>query len=490
MKILFIDNFSFNFGIASISSVLKNSGHQVELLYYTFTKWQGIDIYRKPEKYFSFDKIAKEALERKPDIIGFSVLSANFMFYKLTAEAIRRQSEIPILVGGVFPTINPDFFMQNSCCDIVFRGEAELVMEELIKKIPKGNYLDIPNIVYREKDGSVIHNQMTSFVDDLDVLPFYDKDIYPVDSLQLNMSTSRGCVFSCAYCSSGKYTSLIVKKGTNRVRKRSVDSVVAEIKQALQERSYKEISFWDDFFITSPQWLNEFAEKYSREIGLPYTCIAFPAAINKNTASLLAQSGCKVVCMGFQTANEEYKKTVLRRTETNERVVNAIKSLQEYGVGYSLDQILNFPGETKQDIEKSLEFFIDNKVKWVSIYFLNYYPDSDITRYSYEKGFITEEQYSKILKNKLIGDQAFKGTIIDEKLAKREVQYAMLLRLIDLFPGEWVRWMLKNNLHKFFPTNRYLYYSLSLLTLLKAQGLRRLLTFVSPYLQFKKQVHK
>lgn len=490
MKVLFIDNFSFNFGIASLSSVLKQNGHNVELLYYSFSKLRCSDVYLHPEKYYSFDKIADKAMERKPDIIGFSVLSANYMFYKKAAEAIRKKTNIPIVVGGVFPTINPDFFINNTCCDFVFRGEAEPVIVELIDKISSGNYHDLPNIVYRKDDGSIIHNEMSSFVEDLDKLPFYDKDMYPVNSVQLNMSTSRGCVFSCAYCSSGKYSGLTVRKGSRRVRKRSVDSVIEEIKRSLLARPYKEISFWDDFFITTPSWLAEFSEKYSKEINLPYACIAFPAAINKEVAALLAKSGCKVVCMGFQTANEEYKKNVLKRNETNERVVSAIRCLEEHGIKYSLDHIFNFPGQSKRHIEESLDFFINNNVKWVSIYFLNYYPDSEITKYAYENGFIDSKQFSKIMKNELIGDQSFKGTVTDEGKAKEQVQYAMLFRLVNLFPGRWIKWILKKDLQKMFPTNRYLYYSLSLLTLLKEQGLRRLFIFINPYLQFKRHVAK
>src|SRR3990167_3893803 len=213
MKILFIDNFSFNFGVASISSILKQNGHDVELLYYPFSKLRGIDIYRNPGKYFRFDKISDEILAKNPDIIGFSVYSANFMFYKNTAESIRKKSNIPLLVGGVFPTINPDFFINNSCCDIVFRGESELVIGELIEKIPKGKYYNVPNIVYRGKDGKAIYNAMSSFVEDLDKLPFYDKDICPSGPFGLNMTTSRGCVFSCAYCLSGEYTRLIDSRG-------------------------------------------------------------------------------------------------------------------------------------------------------------------------------------------------------------------------------------------------------------------------------------
>lgn len=486
MKILFIDNFSFNFGVASISSVLKQSGHDVELIYYPFFKLRGINIYRNPGNYFSFEKISNEVIAKKPDIIGFSVFSANYMFYRHAAAAIRSKTEIPILVGGVFPTMSSEFFINNSCCDVVFRGEAELVITELMEKMVTRKYHDMPNIVYRNKEGYPVFNKIDSFVVDLDNLPFYDKNLCPSNPITLNMATSRGCVFSCAYCSSGKYTRITNRQGDGKVRKRSVYRVIEEIKQALSIRPYKSISFWDDFFISSPKWLSDFTVEYCKEINLPYSCVAFPGTVNKNTASLLAQSGCRFVYMGFQTANNEYKKNVLRRNETKEQITKAIGYLRENGVKFGLDLIFNFPGETKKHIEETLDFFVDNRIKWASIYFLNYYPDSYITKYAYENNFITSEQFSKIMKNELIGDQAYGGTIIDKGKVKEQVRYALLFRLISMFPGKWIKWLFKKNIYKLFPVNRYFYYVITLLTVLLKQGFLGILIFIKPYSQFKK----
>lgn len=484
MKILFIDNFPFNFGVSYVATILRSGGHEVELLDFQLPKWKGLDLYRDPSKYFSFDEVSDKALSRNPDIIGFSVFSPNYMFYKCAAEAIRKKSQVPILVGGVLPSLKPNLFMENTCCDYVFRGESETLILELVEKIKAGTYHDVPNLVYRGEGGKIVHNDMSSFVDDLDAIPFYDKGFYPDGDL-LMMISSRGCVLSCSYCFAGEYSKMTAKPGSGVVRKRKVDSVIDELKQALKFKPYKRIYFHDDFFVTTTKWLSEFAEKYSKEIGLPYYCMAFPATVTRDIASLLGKSGCKYVFMGFQTANDEYKRTVLQRKETKEQVLKAKANLEEFGIQCSVDLILNFPGETRAHIEESLNFFIDNKFYSLAIFFLNYYPESDITEYAYKNGFLSQEMYQKILRNEIMGEQSFKGTILDEKKANEQVQIAFLFRLISWLPGKWIILIFKYNLERFFPTNRFLYYFVSMLTELKGRGLDYLKLVL--YFSFSKQ---
>lgn len=478
MRILFLGNFPINFGASSVATVLRQGGHDVHLINHPLSKWKDPIMYENPENFFCFDTISEEALNWKPDIIAFSIFSANFMFYKRATDAIRSKSDVPILVGGVLPTIKPDLFMDNSFCDFVFRGEAEAIILELVEKIQTGTFHDVPNLVYRGEDGKSVHNARITLEESLDSLPFYDKEFYPHNSKALFMITSRGCVLDCTFCAAGKYSRENVNKGDEIVRKRSVDSVIAEIKQAQEERTYKEIFFYDDFFITTSKWLTEFTEKYTKEINLPYTCIAFPATITPKIAELLAKSKCRMVLMGFQTANNEYKRNVLKRKETKEQVQKAKNTLDEYGVDFSLDHIFNFPGETPEHIKESLDFYIDNKVKNLSIFFLNYYPDNALTTYANDNGFFTPDQYAKILKNEMIGEQSYKGTITDVEKSKLTVQYAVHFRLMSFLPGNWVKWLFDKKVYRIFPTNRFVYYFISIISELAGRGLNKGLTFL------------
>ncbi len=278
----------------------------------------------------------------------------------------------------------------------------------------------------------------------------------------------------CTYCSAGIFSRIAVGSGNKLVRKRSPRAVVDEIMAEVEKGKYKEIFFYDDFFITNKKWMSEFSEIYRKEIGLPYYCIAFPATVNADIAAILAESGCRCVLMGFQTANDEYKKRVLQRNEPAKNVVRAIEALRSHGIRVSVDHIFNFPGETLADIELSMNFYIDNKINSLMLFFLNYYPDSGITRWAYENNYLSPEQFELINRNELVGEQSYRGTVVDPVASERQVQWAVLFRLINLLPGPVVKWLFHHKIYRFFPTNRTFYYALSGVAMIRGMGLKAL----------------
>ncbi len=143
------------------------------------------------------------------------------------------------------------------------------------------------------------------------------------------------------------------------------------------------------------------------------------------------------------------------------------------------------PGEREADIEEALAFYSENRIRSLSIFFLNYFPDAPITAWAHEQGHMNREQYERIMVNELVGEQSYKGTILDEAKAEQSVRYAMTLRLLSFMPGSWVVWFFRKRLHRFFPTNRILYYLLSGLAELKTKGLRYL--FIIFFLSFSKK---
>lgn len=470
MRITFVENFSINFGLGYLSAALKRQGVEVEVAYHPIPKWKGIDIYKAPERYFDFEAIARDVAESRPDVVAFSVFSANYMFFRRLSPALRAVLPAPIIVGGVLPSMAPTIFTEGGLCDALVRGEAELMIGDLLDALPSGNLGKVPNVVWRTPAGSYVDNGMSSYVADLDLLPHYDRSMFSRDSGALYVLTSRGCSMSCTYCAAGPYSRLISGPASKVVRKRKVGAVIDELKEALAEYPYREVFFYDDFFITTREWLREFVDLYGREIGLPYYCEAFPNTVTRDIAEILGGSGCKNVQMGFQTANDEYKKTVLKRHDTKAQVQKAMANLREFGVSSSLDHIFNLPGETHEHIGEALDFYLDNEVRSLSVFFLNYYPDSAITRHAREAGILSERQYGQILKNEIMGEQSYKGTIVDETLAARQVQYAFLFKLINLFPAAVVRFLFRHRWFRVFPANRWIYYGLSALVELRGRG--------------------
>ena len=140
-----------------------------------------------------------------------------------------------------------------------------------------------------------------------------------------------------------------------------------------------------------------------------------------------------------------------------------------------LDHIFNFPGETEADIEESLDFYLDNNINILNIFFLNYYPDSHLTKFAHENGYLSDPVYEKIMNNEMIGEQSFMGTVLDEHKSLAQVKIAILYRLINFLPKKTIRWIWKNKYYKSFPTNRYFYYLLSAACEMRGRGISYLL---------------
>lgn len=487
MKVQFVDNFTINLGVSGISSVLKKRGFDVGLSLYQFSIWSGIDLYCNPTRYFDFHKIACEILKQRPDVVAFSVFSANYQFFKAATAAIRKISSVPIVVGGVFPSLIPELFINDSLCDVVFRGEAEAIAPQLFEQIAKREFANLPNVIYRSPSGSITCNAWTSYLEDLDGLPFPDHFLYPKDPHYLHTITSRGCPLSCAYCSSGVFTRMSTIDGAGRIRYRAIDKIIEEIKHVQSVDPRKNIYFWDDFFVTSIARMSDFMKVYKREIGVPFLCIAFPTTITEEMAKLLADSGCQSIGMGFQTANDDYKLSVLKRKDRKESVAKAISFLRKRKIKYSLDHIFNLPGETKQHIGESLNFYLENRVPYLQVNFLNYYPDSEITQYAHKNGFMNDEQYEKVLRNSILGDQTYKGTILNERLSNEQVQFAVLFKLIDLLPSKVIRSIFRWNIYKIFPTNRKVYYGISFIAFIKVYGFDQIMRVINMFFPVLKE---
>ncbi len=162
-------------GIAALSGILKRHGHKTDLFDITFMS-QHLDHEAREktgvvekvdvEKYWGAgDRIdieegfRKKILSFQPDLIAFSVVENNFgcaqKFFKIAKET----TKAPIVVGGTFPTVAPEFFLKENNVDIICRGEGEYSLLELVKRVQEGkNFLGIPNLIVKDKGKAVESN--------------------------------------------------------------------------------------------------------------------------------------------------------------------------------------------------------------------------------------------------------------------------------------------------------------------------------------------
>ena len=194
MRVLFIypnvgAQIGFNYGVAYISAVLKQAGHQTALLDINDKLGFGPDL----------ERIRAESERFDPDIICFSLLTNQFRLACEIAAYLRRHfRDVPFLAGGIHATMAPEVTLETGLFDFLCVGEGEGASCELVDRLERGaETTRIRNIWYRDSDGTIHANPVRPFVS-LDTLPIKDYEIFDFQRMinakdgWVGLMTSRG----------------------------------------------------------------------------------------------------------------------------------------------------------------------------------------------------------------------------------------------------------------------------------------------------------
>jgi len=325
MKIVFVCSEDKWLGVGYLSSYLKLNGHQTFLLFdpMFFNK-----AYIKNERLRNLFHKEREFVNRlkeiKPDLIGFSVVVANYQWALGMANIFKQNFNLPIIFGGPHVTIVPEEVISNPQVDMVAVGESEKSLLELAN-----SGLTIKNIkgIWFKEGSRVIRNELRELETDIDQYPFPDEDLFyeqlPASyRITPSVITSRGCPFNCTYCGNQIMQKIYRDAGFNTwVRRRSVDNVLKELSWRKEKHCSRHFVFMDDIFTSDLGWLREFIKKYHEEIKLPFNCLAHPGLVEEETIALLKEGGCTLVDFGLQSGCPDIRRKVLYRYENNQDVI-------------------------------------------------------------------------------------------------------------------------------------------------------------------------
>jgi len=248
--------------------------------------------------------------------------------------------------------------------DFVLLGEAEMTLLEVVNAIKnkQSDFLHIQGLAYLQND-AVIKTSRRTVMKDLDALPLpaWDLvDITPYKSMwlkssgyfSLNMATTRGCPFKCNWCAKPIYG--------NRYNSRSPEKVVQELKLLKEKYQFDHIWFSDDIFGLKPGWVNAFAdciEKEQLHFKFKIQCRA-DLLLQENYIKDLARAGCHNIWMGAESGSQKILDAMDKGT-TVEQIYTATALLKKNGINPSFFIQFGYPGETKDDIAKTIRMIKD-----------------------------------------------------------------------------------------------------------------------------------
>lgn len=310
-------------------------------------------------------------------------------------------------MGGIHPTLMPEECLDY--CDCVCVGEGEQVLLSMVKKFSNGESIaGIPGIIIKLPDGRISRNPLAPLVTILDTLPFvrYDwNNFYIQDDLGLRrfdtteytrysnyngedytLMATRSCPFNCSYCCNSYLNKLLETKG--RVRKRSVDHVILELKYALKTiGKIQFINFIDDQFLTSKQWTEEFINKYKTEVGLPFIVRLVPETVDDLTIKQLVNAGLRFVQIGLQSGSEATHQAIFHRQFNKDKLIESSGIFSQNGVFPIYDVIIQNDLETDADRDETIKLLLRLKKPFgLTLFALTPYPRTELAEIYKQKG--------------------------------------------------------------------------------------------------------
>jgi radical SAM superfamily enzyme YgiQ (UPF0313 family) len=403
MKILFYCRGDESLGVESLIAVLKQAGHSVDLLFDP-----GIDntFYYQARflRFFQNKEILIEKAKRfSPDLLAFSSATNDYPYVSEMITKLKKELKVPVIVGGVHATAVPEFVMEHLGVDMVCRGEGEEAFLELVDKMSAGkDYHDIRNIWLKKRKGIIKKNTLRPLIKDLDSLPFPDKDLfykYGCFKDTLMVSSSRGCLFNCSYCHNCLERRLY-KGSFPYMRKRSVGYLIRLLSYYKKKYRIKRINFEEDMFVIDKDWLKEFSYYYTKEISLPFYCFIHPNLLDEERAGLLREAGCVEAFVGVESGNKTLRKQIMKRDTPEAKIRETIFLLKKSKIKIVISVIFGWPGETPENMWKTVKLCNELSPYFVETFVLYPYPGTEILRYCQDRGLVDKGSLLEIYRGK------------------------------------------------------------------------------------------
>lgn len=351
-------------GIYYVGAVLKENHYDVEIL-----NWSNIN--ETPEK------IEKTFLEKKPDVIGFSILQANrWGGIEIARIAKKVDPKVKIVFGGVSATFLWEHFLTHFPeIDFVVIGEGEYTFLNLIRSIEKGqdeHTGNIKGIAFRRK-GKVVRTEPAEPIQDLDQLPV------PAKYFEYrHLSLTRGCPGKCNFCGSPKFWG-------PRVRFHSAEYFVDEI-ELLYKKGVNYFYFSDDTFSINKKQVIEICKKIlEKNLKIVWVAISRVNYMSEEILSWMRKAGCIQISYGVESGSEKIRASLNKKITTKE-IENAFAITSKYGILPRAYFIYGCPGESLETIQETIDLIKRTKPLVIHFFILSLFPGTEL--YSeYKKKF-------------------------------------------------------------------------------------------------------
>ncbi len=352
-----------------VAAVLDKQGYQIEILDAFMTDSPPRTVNDTMEVGMTYDQIKEEIQRREPKIVGVAnPFSTQLEHAKKVAECAKEVNPAILTVfGGPHVTVVPKVFLTEAkSVDVAVIGEGEYTMLEIAQTYKTQKSLaDVKGIAYRE-NGEVKLNPARAFLKDLDELPYPAYHLVDMERYlnpgkieyrsfkprALAMITSRGCPHHCCFCS----VHLHMGRG---FRAHSPGYVVDHLQFVIDKYRVKNVFFEDDNLTFDLKRMEAICDQITdRKLSFRWETPNGIRADRLTTVLLekMKKSGCRSVFFGVESGDQWVSDNIIHKDLDLQKVVEIAKICKRIHLKSGAFYIIGFPGETKENMRKTVEF--------------------------------------------------------------------------------------------------------------------------------------
>ena len=342
-------------GTLYAASVLREQGHEVRLfdamLAESTEGWRRMLREERPDVAVlfedNFNYLSKMCLLRMREA-AFEMIDA------------ARQQGVDLVVCGADATDHAADYLQRGA-SYALLGEGEETLIELLQALESGvDGRNVAGLSYLDETGEVVSNGRRPVLRELDALPPPARELIDLEAYRrawgdghfsMNLVTSRGCPFHCNWCAKPIWG--------QRYAVRSPEDVVEEIR-ALRDLGAAHLWFMDDIVGLKPGWLPQFADAVEAAgVRTAFKCLSrADLLLRPGEIDALRRAGCETVWLGAESGSQAVLDAMEKGT-TVDQVREAARLLRQAGIEVAFFLQFGYPGETWDDIQRTLQLVRD-----------------------------------------------------------------------------------------------------------------------------------
>ncbi|MCB2155704.1 B12-binding domain-containing radical SAM protein [bacterium] len=347
-----------------------------------------------PGEEWGWERLEADLREFKPNALILSITTPSFDDDMKAATLAKKvdPSITTIAKGAHFNTLDVQSLERFPDLDLALRGEYEMTCLDLARGMETA---DVAGVTWRDGE-RIVRNPARGLPDNLDEIPFPARHlgnnalyIRPdVEQMQTTLVTNRGCPFSCTYCLANQVSGL-------KNRYRSVENVMAEIRECVHKFGIRNFLFRSDLFTQNKKWVIRLCQSIIDEgLDISWASNSRVDTVNPEVLEWMKKAGCWIIAFGVEKGDDEALEKINKKA-TVDQAREALRITREAGIKRSMYLLFGLPDDDRDTLQKDIDFAKEVDPDFLEIFYPYPFPGTALYEEAVSKGLLTDGEIPK-----------------------------------------------------------------------------------------------